>query len=57
MLIDNAPEKLKHLAVHAYNNVTQNTYDSQALVLTDDKAPVEHMTDREILEYIFEHKK
>lgn len=54
-LVDNAPDTLRELAVHTHNNATEAFYDSSYGHLTDDKAPLEYLTDWEIVEYVFSH--
>jgi spermidine synthase len=45
-------DQLKPLAENAQQNYQEVFYDSNSQVLTDDKAPIEHLTDWMILDYV-----
>lgn len=48
----NTIPELNHLAEHAVNNYQELEFNSEYGILTDDHAPVEHLTDWMILEYL-----
>jgi spermidine synthase len=47
----NVPEELKPIVSFAQTNYKEVSFDSNYQILTDDKAPIEHLTDWMILDY------